>query len=345
MIEAGMLVQKYGGSSVGSPEKIRRVADRIARSRARTRECSSLNAPLVPVVVVVSAMGDTTDELIGLARQVVKNPHDRSHERELDMLLSAGERISMALLAMALRDLGHEAISFTGSQAGIITDESHTRARILEIRPMRVREELDRGRVVIVAGFQGVSRTKEVTTLGRGGSDTTAVALAAALGASRCEVYTDVPGIFSADPRVVPGARRYARLPLDLMLEMAEQGAQVMHSRSIESAIERRLPVWVGSSMEESEGTLLTPEGDESLPEVVAVTGTPGQVAVVGSHMGENAALRDRIQAVLAGMDVRPVSLTCHSRSIRVCFSEQDTAPVIRRLHEALINGTTGSSR
>src|SRR5258706_4016781 len=216
-----LLVQKYGGPSVGSPERIRNVADRIVQTRR-------LGADLV---VVVSAMGDATDDLIGLARQV----STRSHPREMDMLLTAGERISMALVAMAVTDRGQEAVSFTGSQSGIVTDTSHTRAKILEVKADRIREELKRGRVVIVAGFQGVSREREVTTLGRGGSDTTAVALAAALGAG-CEIYTDVDGVFSADPRLVPGARRLPRIGYDVMSLLAHAGAQVLHARCVDLA-------------------------------------------------------------------------------------------------------------
>ena len=193
-IQSGIIVQKYGGSSVGTPEKILRVAERVARTRATGKS----------VVVVVSAMGDTTDDLLTLARQVSPDPS----RRELDMLLTAGERISMSLLGMALQRAGVEAVSFTGSQSGILTDGAHTNARILEVRPVRIIEELERGRVVIVAGYQGVSREREVTTLGRGGSDTTAVALAAALDAEVCEICSDVDGVFTADPRIVPGARR-----------------------------------------------------------------------------------------------------------------------------------------
>ncbi len=193
----GVVVQKYGGSSVADVTKLRRVADRVIRTKQAGHD----------VVVVVSAMGDTTDELLGLAKQVSTSP-DR---RELDMLLSAGERISMALLSMALRELGGDAISFTGSQSGIITNDRHVDARIVEVRPFRVQDELARGRIVVVAGYQGVSYRREVTTLGRGGSDTTAVALAAALGAEWCEICSDVDGVYSADPRVVETPRRIPR--------------------------------------------------------------------------------------------------------------------------------------
>jgi len=236
-----LLVQKYGGTSVGSPERIAAVADRIVASRRSGAE----------LVVVVSAMGDTTDDLIQLAHQVSA----RAHPREMDMLLTAGERISMALVAMAVNDRGVEAVSFTGSQSGIVTDTSHTRAKILEVRADRIREELKKGRVVIVAGFQGVSRDREVTTLGRGGSDTTAVALAAALQATSCEIYTDVDGVYTADPRIVPGARKLTALSYDEMLELASLGAKVLHNRSVEIARRFGVPIHVRSSFNGNEGT------------------------------------------------------------------------------------------
>ena len=248
-----LLVQKYGGTSVGTPERIQAVADRIVRTR---REGADL-------VVVVSAMGDTTDDLMGLARRV----SEEAHPRELDMLLTAGERISMALLSMAVNDRGQEAVSFTGSQSGIVTDTSHTRAKILEVKADRIREELNRGRVVIVAGFQGVSREREVTTLGRGGSDTTAVALAAALHAESCEIYTDVDGVYTADPRVVPNARKIPALSYDEMLELASLGAKVLHNRSVEIARRFRVPIHVRSSFNWNEGSRIR-EGD-SMEQVV----------------------------------------------------------------------------
>jgi aspartate kinase len=248
-----VLVQKYGGTSVGSPERIQHVAERIVRTRRGGAE----------LVVVVSAMGDATDDLIGLARKV----SDRSHPREMDMLLTAGERISMALVSMAVNDRGQEAVSFTGSQSGIVTDTSHTRAKILEVKADRIREELKRGRVVIVAGFQGVSKDREVTTLGRGGSDTTAVALAAALKASECEIYTDVDGVYTADPRVVPGARKIPRLSYDEMLELASLGAKVLHNRSVEIARRFDVPVHVRSSFNWNEGSRVV-RGD-SMEQVV----------------------------------------------------------------------------
>jgi aspartate kinase len=216
-----VVVQKYGGSSVADVDKLKRVAAKVAaRRRAGDAVC-----------VVVSAMGDATDDLLRLAKQVSPDPP----RRELDMLLTAGERISMALLSIALQEAGVEAISFTGSQAGIMTTDAHATARILEVRPVRVREELERGKVVIVAGFQGVSARKEITTLGRGGSDTTAVALAAALAAD-CEIYSDVAGVFTADPRVVPGARRQDELSYEEMQALARAGARVLNAQAVEFA-------------------------------------------------------------------------------------------------------------
>lgn len=255
-----LIVQKYGGTSVGGPERIRQVAARVAAERRRG----------TAVVVVVSAMGETTDELLALARQISEDPR-RRHPRELDLLLSAGERIAMALLAMAIRECGVEALSFTGSQAAIITDGVHTGARIEEVRATRVREELERGRVVIVAGFQGVSRGREVTTLGRGGSDTTAVALAAALGAARCEIYTDVDGVYTADPRRVAAARRLARIDYEEMLELATSGAKVMHPRAVEIGARYQVPIVVRSSFTEGEGTLIAAR--EAGMEDLVVTG------------------------------------------------------------------------
>jgi aspartate kinase len=251
-----LLVQKYGGTSVGTPERIHHVAERIVSTRRAGTD----------LVVVVSAMADTTDDLLGLAGKV----SGHSHPRELDMLLTAGERISMALVAMAVIDRGQEAVSFTGSQSGIVTDTSHTRAKILEVKADRIREELKRGRVVIVAGFQGVSRDREVTTLGRGGSDTTAVALAAALGAEACEIYTDVDGVYTADPRIVPQARKLPELSYDEMLELASLGAKVLHNRSVEIARRFRVPIHVRSSFNSNEGSRIR-KGD--LMEQVVIRG------------------------------------------------------------------------
>ena len=249
----GLIVQKYGGSSVADAEGMKRVAARIVASKRDGNQ----------VVVVVSAMGDTTDELIDLANQVTPIPNGR----ELDMLLTAGERISMALLAMAISSLGHEARSFTGSQAGVITDSSHGRARIIDVTPGRIQEALAEGAIAIVAGFQGISQdTKDITTLGRGGSDTTAVALAAALEADVCEIYTDVDGVFSADPRVVPSAKKLKSVTYDEMLELAASGAKVLHLRCVEYARRYDLPIHVRSSFSNNEGTWVVkdhPEGDQ----------------------------------------------------------------------------------
>ena len=225
-----IVVQKYGGSSVADVQKLRQVADRVMRTRRQGLD----------VVVVVSAMGDTTDELLSMAKQVSANP-DR---RELDMLLSAGERISMALLSMAIREGGGDAISLTGSQSGIITNDRHVDARIIEVRPFRVQDALAQGRIVVVAGFQGVSYKREVTTLGRGGSDTTAVAMAAALDAEYCEICSDVDGVYSADPRVVPAARRIGTLSYEETQEMAEAGAKVLNAQAVEFAKEKGIAIY-----------------------------------------------------------------------------------------------------
>ena len=236
-----IVVQKYGGSSVADVGKIQKVADRIAAAKASGKD----------VVVVVSAMGDTTDELLSLAKQVAENPA----RRELDMLLSAGERIAMALVSIALNARGIPAVSFTGSQSGIVTNDAHASARIVEVRPFRVQDELARGKVVIVAGYQGVSYKKEVTTLGRGGSDTTAVALAAALGAD-CEIYSDVDGVYTADPRVVPEARRLTELSYEEMQELAEAGAKVLNAQAVEFAKDRGIALYARASSGEPGETL-----------------------------------------------------------------------------------------
>jgi aspartate kinase len=252
------VVQKYGGSSVADADGIKRVAQRIAATRKAGHS----------VVVVVSAMGDSTDELHDLARQVSPMPP----VRELDMLLTAGERISMALLAMAIANLGMEARSFTGSQAGVITDSAHGRARIIDVTPGRISVALADGAIPIVAGFQGVSQdSKDITTLGRGGSDTTATALAAALGAEVCEIYTDVDGVFTADPRIVPGARRIPRISYEEMLEMAACGAKILHVRCVEYARRYSIPIHVRSSFSSRDGTLVTDTPDAGSP------GSPGE--------------------------------------------------------------------
>jgi len=266
-----VVVQKFGGTSVADPERLRRVARRVVATAGSG----------VQVCVVVSAMGSTTDELIDLAGQISERPHPR----ELDMLLTAGERISMALLAMAINDLGRDAVSFTGSQAGIVTDTRHGKARIVELRTHRVREALDEGRVAIVAGFQGVSTTSDVTTLGRGGSDTTAVALAAGLGAEACEIYTDVEGVFTADPRIVPSARKLAAVSYEEMLELAASGAKVLALRSVEYARNHGVPIHVRSTFAESDGTWVVREEDvleQAIISGIASDLTEAKVTILG---------------------------------------------------------------
>jgi aspartate kinase len=238
-----IIVQKYGGSSVSNVQRIKAVAARIVRAKRQGNK----------VVVVVSAMADTTDDLTALARQISADPP----RREMDMLLTTGERISMALLAMAIHELGEKAVSFTGSQVGIITDSSHTRAKILEIKPERLQTALENDSIVIVAGFQGVSLAKEITTLGRGGSDTTAVALAVALEADACEIYSDFSGIFSADPRLVKNARQLKEISFDEMQELSGYGAQVLHLRAVELASKYRMPLVCRSSFDNNKGTIV----------------------------------------------------------------------------------------
>ena len=242
----GLIVQKYGGTSVADPDRIRAVADHVVRSHRAGNQ----------VVVVVSAMGKSTDDFVRLAHDVSSDPHGR----EMDMLLTAGERISMALLCMAIIDMGLHAVSFTGSQAGIVTDTVHGKAKILEVKGDRIRETLANGAVAVVAGFQGISTDRDITTLGRGGSDTTAVALAASLGAEVCEIYTDVSGVFTADPRVVPEARKLGRVSFEEMLEMAATGGKVLALRSVEFARNYGVPVHVRSSFTWEPGTWVVEE-------------------------------------------------------------------------------------
>ena len=271
-----IVVQKYGGSSLADAESIKRVARRISETKKAGHD----------VVVAVSAMGDSTDDLLDLARDVSPVPPPR----ELDMLMTAGERISMALVAMAISDLGFSARSFTGSQAGVITDGVHGKAKIIDVTPGRITEALGKGHIVIVAGFQGVSQgTKEITTLGRGGTDTTAVALAAALGAEVCEIYTDVDGVFTADPRIVPTARKIDRISNEEMLELAASGSKVLHLRSVEYARRFDIPIHVRSSFSQKEGTIVTdqpsPEGDAVEAPIIAGVAhdrSEAKVTVVG---------------------------------------------------------------
>ncbi len=269
----GLVVMKFGGTSVGDTSKLKRVAQRVVAAREAGAK----------VVAVLSAMGTTTDELIRLAFEVSPTPN----AREYDMLVSTGERISNALCAMAIHDLGHEAVSFTGSQAGIVTDGSHTKARIVEVRATRILQALEEDKIVLVAGFQGVSTaTQDVTTLGRGGSDTTAVALAAALGADACEIFTDVAGVFSADPRMVPDAVKLDSVTYEEMLEMSASGAKVMALRSIEVARSYRVKLRVRSTFDDGEGTWIGEE-DEAMLEKAIISGvthdtSEAKVSVVG---------------------------------------------------------------
>jgi aspartate kinase len=291
----GLIVQKFGGSSVADAEGMKRVAARIVATKKAGHQ----------VVVVVSAMGDTTDELIELANAVTPIPQGR----ELDMLLTAGERISMAVLAMAIHNLGFEALSFTGSQAGVITDSVHGKARIIDVTPGRIREAIDSGAIAIVAGFQGISQdTKDITTLGRGGSDTTAVALAAALDADVCEIYTDVDGVFSADPRVVPAARKLKTVTYEEMLELAAAGAKVLHLRCVEYARRFNLPIHVRSSFSPNEGTWVVenhPEGgtmEQAIISGVAHDKSEAKVTIVG--VPDRTGIAARIFQAIADNDI-----------------------------------------
>jgi aspartate kinase len=296
----GIVVQKYGGSSVADAEGVKRVAQRIVDAKRAGHQ----------VVVVVSAMGDTTDELIDLAQQVSPMPPGR----ELDMLLTAGERISMALLAMAVGNLGHEARSFTGSQAGVITDGAHGKAKIIDVTPGRIQAALEEGAIAIVAGFQGVSQgTKDITTLGRGGSDTTAVALAAALHGDVCEIYTDVDGVFTADPRIVPSAQRLEQVSYEEMLEMAACGAKILHLRCVEYARRYNMPIHVRSSFSKLDGTWIsqTPKAESDSMEQAIIAGvahdrSEAKITVVGvpDKVGEAAAIFDAVAAADINLDM-----------------------------------------
>ncbi len=266
-----LIVQKYGGSSVANAEKIIRVAKRIVSYRNKGYD----------IVVVVSALGDTTDELLGLASEINRTPS----ERELDMLISTGEQVSVSLLAMAVHKLGKEAISFTGAQVGIITDSSHTKARILDVNAKRIREELGKGKIVVVAGFQGVNLDREITTLGRGGSDMTAVALAKVLGADVCEIYTDVDGVYTADPRLVKDAKKLDIISYEEMLELASLGAQVLQARSVEAASKFNIPIHVRNSFSDKKGTYITKEVkimEDVLVSGITLTKNEAKVTVCG---------------------------------------------------------------
>ena len=322
-----LIVQKYGGSSVANPERIKNVAKRVAGYRKKGDD----------LVVVVSALGDTTDELIELASKITDNPP----EREMDMLLSTGEQISVALLAMAIQQLGYEAISLTGPQVGIITDTAHTKARIVKIEQEKIRRELKKGNIVIVAGFQGMTPENDITTLGRGGSDLTAVALAKTLSADECEIYTDVEGVFTADPRIEPKARKIEAITYDEMLEMASLGAQVMQSRSIEVAKKFDVPIQVRSSFSDKPGTMIIKEvknmedaavtgitlnKNESKITICDVPDKPGIAAKIFKQLAEG--------GINVDMIVQNVS---HTRSTDISFTvpKADCAKAIKMTHKA----------
>lgn len=306
-----LIVQKYGGSSVANVERIQNVAKRVVEYKKRGLD----------LVVVVSALGDTTDELIKLADQINPQPS----EREMDMLLSTGEQISVALLAMAIHKLGHEAISFTGAQVGIITDTSHTRARIIKINADKIKEELSKFRVVIVAGFQGVTLNQDITTLGRGGSDLTAVALAKELKADECEIYTDVEGIYTTDPRLEPKARKIEEITYDEMLEMASLGAQVMQARSIEVAKKFDVPIHVRSSFSRNPGTMIIKEA-KRMEEVVvnAVTLNRNEAKITICNVPDRPGVAAKIFKTLAQAGVNVdmiVQNVSHLRQTDISFT------------------------
>ncbi|MBA2343422.1 MAG: aspartate kinase [Thermoleophilaceae bacterium] len=282
---------KFGGTSVEDAAQIKRAAGRIVEAKERGQR----------VAAVVSARGRTTDQLVAQAYEVSARPHPR----EMDMLLSTGERISCALVAMVINDLGHEAISLTGSQAGIVTDTSHTKARIVDVKADRITQALDAGKIVLVAGFQGVSTSADVTTLGRGGSDTTAVALAAALGAEVCEIYTDVAGVFSADPRLVPDARKLTHVSFEEILEMASSGAKVLQLRSVEYARNHGVRIHCRSSFEDGPGTfVLTEQETMERPLVTAVTHSTDEARVTLDGVPDQPGIAGRVMSVLAEASV-----------------------------------------
>jgi len=303
--QTGIVVQKYGGSSVADVDKIRLVAKRIARTKAAGKK----------VVVVVSAMGKTTNNLIEKARQVSPSPS----RRELDMLLTCGEREAMALVAMAVAEEGLESISFTGSQAGIMTNDRHSGARIVEVRPFRIEDELDRGKIVIVAGFQGVSYKREVTTLGRGGSDTTAVALAAALRADYCEICSDVDGVYTADPRIVGAAELLESISHDEMLELAAQGAKVLHDASVEFARKSGIALYARATNKDGGGTRIdwSPERER---QVAAVT---GQAALIRIKASGGAAVENCLQ-ILEAASIPLTHLDLEGKELRCWFTIAD---------------------
>jgi aspartate kinase len=362
---AGTLVMKFGGTSVADPEKIRRVASRLVEAkRAGNR-----------VVAVVSAMGQHTDELVSLAHEVSPQPKPR----EMDMLISVGERISCALVAMAIADLGLDAISLTGSQAGIVTDTVHGKAKIVEVRAHRIHEALDSDRIVLVAGFQGVSTDFDITTLGRGGSDTTAVALAAALGADACEIYTDVDGVFTADPRLVPGARKLHAVSYEEMLEMAASGAKVLALRSVEFARNHGVKLHVRSTFTGEEGTWITEEDERMLEKAMisgvthtleeAVFSAPvedraateaalggldanweerahlGKVSVIGAGMKSHPGIAARTFQTLRDLGVEPDLVATSPIKIAFYVPQEDVERTVVALHEAFELSSVGAER
>lgn len=311
-----LIVQKFGGSSVANVERIQNVAKRVVSYRKKKHD----------LVVVVSALGDTTDELIELAAKINQHPA----EREMDMLLSTGEQISVALLAMAIHKLGFEAISFTGAQVGIITDSSHTRARIIKINADKIKEAIKNGKIVIVAGFQGVTLNQDITTLGRGGSDLTAVALAKELKADECEIYTDVKGIYTTDPRIEPNAKKIDEITYDEMLEMASLGAQVMQGRSIEVAKKFDVPIHVRSSFEKDTGTMIIKEV-KKMEEVVvsAITLNRGESKITICDVPDHPGVAAKIFKELAGNGVSVdmiVQNVGHLRQTDISFTVNKTA-------------------
>ena len=313
-----IIVQKYGGTSVADSERIKAVAQRVLKTKEKGYD----------VVVVVSAMGKSTDQLLKLAYEINPEPE----EREMDMLLSTGEQISISLLAMAIHSAGFEAISFTGAQVGIVTDSIHTKARIQEINPEKIIEKLNENKVVIVAGFQGIDFMNNITTLGRGGSDTTAVALAAILKAERCDIYTDVDGVYTADPRVLPEAKKMKEISYDEMLELAILGAKVLHSRAVEFAAKYKVPLYVRSSFNDVEGTLIKEEAknmedivvrgiamqdDEAKVTILHVADKPGIAAKIFKKISDGNINIDMIVQNISESGVTDISFTVHRDELK----------------------------
>jgi aspartate kinase len=337
--QVGTIVMKFGGTSVGDPERLQAAARRIVAAREQGNR----------VVAVLSAMGDSTDELIALAHRISERPKPRA----MDMLISVGERISCALAEMAIEDLGHEAVSLTGSQAGIVTDTVHTKAKIIDIRARRIHEALDQDRIVLVAGFQGVSTDAEITTLGRGGSDTTAVALAAAIGAESCEIYTDVKGVYTADPRLVPEARKLDAVSYEEMLELSATGAKVMALRSVEFARNYGVKLHVRSSFAEGEGTWIGEEDERMLEKAIisGVTHDTSEAKVTISGVPDRPGVAARVFRPLADagvnidMIVQNVSEEGHT-SISFTLPKTDLAtaePILARTSGEV--GATGVTK